>query len=179
MFQTRARYRPSLVALHWITFLLLVATYASMELRDMFPRGSEPREMMKTTHYLLGLGVFTLTWLRMVVRAVSPTPPIRPRPAAWQAAAAKVVTLALYLLLLAMPVVGYLLLNAEGTSPVLLGWELPRLIAAHPGLAGRLEAWHEGIALAGYALVGLHALAALYHHHVLHDDALVRMSLRR
>lgn len=176
---TQARYRPSLVALHWLTLLLLAAVYASMELRGLFARGSQARDLVVASHYFLGIAVFALTWLRLLVRLVAPAPPIRPRPPAWQSLAAAATTLALYALLLAMPVLGYLLLNAEGTAPHLLGWELPRLIAAQPALAESLEAWHEGVATAGYWLVGVHALAALYHHYVRHDDTLLRMSLRR
>ena len=85
----------------------------------------------------------------------------------------------LTVLLLAMPVIGYLLLNAEGHAPSIAGLQLPLLVAENHALAERLEGWHEGIAVAGYWLVGLHAMAALYHLHVRHDDTLLRMSFRR
>lgn len=176
---SQTRYRPSLVALHWLTLLLLAAVYVSMEFRGIFPRGSAPREAMKQTHYFLGLSVFLLTWLRLLLRTVSPTPPIRPVPPAWQQWVAKGMAIALYALLLAMPVLGYLLLNADGTAPSLGGIALPRLIGEQPSLADQLKEWHELLANLGYALVGLHALAALYHHYFRHDDTLLRMSLRR
>lgn len=174
----RRRFPRGVIALHWLTLLLLVAVYATMELRGVFPRGSAEREAMKTAHYFLGLSVFALTWLRLGLRIAGSTPPILPEPPRWQRLLAKAVALALYGVLLAMPVIGYLLLNAEGTAPVLGGWQLPLLIGAQPGLAESLEGWHERIALAGYWLVGIHALAAVYHHHVRHDDTLLRMSLR-
>ncbi len=87
--------------------------------------------------------------------------------------------LSLYGLMLVTPVLGYLLLNAEGTSPALGGWALPSLIAAQETLGDGLKEWHESIAVAGYWLIGLHALAALYHHYVRHDDTLLRMTFRR
>ena len=174
-----ARFPRGLIALHWITLLLLVAVYATMELRGTFPRGSAPREAMKTAHYFLGMTVCALTWLRLGLRLSGRIPPITPQPPKWRSAMAASVALALYGLLLAMPVIGYLLLNAEGHAPAIAGVQLPVLIAAQPGLAESLESWHERIAVAGYWLVGLHALAALYHHHVRRDDALQRMSLRR
>ena len=158
---------------------LLAAVYATMELRGMFPRGSASREAIKTAHYFLGMTVFALTWLRLGLRLAGRTPPITPRPPAWQSALSAVVALALYGLLLAMPVIGYLLLNAEGHAPAIGSLRMPLLIAAEPGLAESLEGWHERIAVAGYWLVGLHAFAAIYHHHVRHDDTLLRMSLRR
>ena len=44
MFQTPpARFPRGLIALHWLTLLLLAAVYATMELRGMFPRGSASR----------------------------------------------------------------------------------------------------------------------------------------
>ena len=180
MLQTPAvRFPRGIIALHWLTLLLLVAVYATMELRGVFPRGSASREAIKTAHYFLGLSVFALTWLRLGLRLAGATPPITPRPPAWQSVLSAGVALALYCLLLAMPVIGYLLLNAEGHAPSIAGLQLPLLIATDHALAERLEGWHEAIAVAGYWLVGLHALAALYHHHVRHDDTLLRMSLRR
>lgn len=173
------RFPRGLIVLHWLTLLLLVAVYVTMELRGMFPRGSASREAIKTAHYFLGISVFALTWLRLGLRLAGGTPPITPRPPRWQSALAAAVALALYGLLLAMPVIGYLLLNAEGTAPSIGGLQLPRLIAENASLAESLEGWHERIADAGYWLVGLHALAAIYHHHVRHDDTLLRMSLRR
>jgi len=180
MFQTPpARFPRGIIALHWLTLFLLAAVYATMELRGMFPRGSASRDAIKTAHYFLGMTVFALTWLRLGLRLAGRTPPITPRPPAWQSALSAVVALALYGLLLAMPVIGYLLLNAEGHAPAIGGLQLPLLIAENHALAERLQGWHERIAVAGYWLVGLHALAAIYHHHMRHDDTLLRMSLRR
>lgn len=172
------RFRPSLVVLHWLTLALLAAVYATMELRGLFPRGSVPREAMKTAHYFLGLAVFAVTLLRLVLRATGHTPPINPPPPAWQAVLARIVALVMYALMLAMPVIGYLILGADGKAPAIGGWSLPVLV---PGSmpADALGSWHEGIALAGYWLVGLHAAAALYHHHIRGDNTLLRMSLRR
>src|SRR5690606_18992573 len=178
-FQQQPRYRPSIIVLHWLTLVLLVAVYATMELRGLFPRGSATRELMKETHFLLGLAVFVLAWLRLALRATGATPPITPPLPLWQTVLSRVVALAMYGLMLAMPVIGYLMLNASGTAPSLGGCRLPLLVGADPALGERLAAWHGAIAMAGYGLVGLHTVAALYHHHVRQDDTLVRMSLRR
>src|SRR5690606_9557615 len=70
--------------LHWLTLLLLVMTYASMELRGIFPKGSLPREAMKAGHYLLGLSIFVLVWIRIIVRLCYATPAIQPKPPTWQ-----------------------------------------------------------------------------------------------
>ena len=58
------------------------------------------------------------------------------------------------------------------------GLELPLLIAENPSLAGRMEELHETIGNAGYYLIGLHALGALFHHYVRHDNTLQRMRIQ-
>lgn len=177
-FSNSAKYRPSIIALHWLTLLLMVGVYACMELRGNYPRGSETREMLKDWHYLLGLSVFALTWLRLLLRATGKVPPIVPQPPAWQAGISHAVAFLLYAFMLAMPVLGYLALNAEGHAVALGSFEFPRLVAENPAFADSVKEIHETIGTAGYFLVGLHALAALLHHYVRHDNALRRMLLR-
>ena len=72
------------IALHWLMLVLLAAVYACIELRELWPRGSDPRELIKTWHYMLGLSVLALAVLRILARISGGTPPITPRPAAWQ-----------------------------------------------------------------------------------------------
>jgi len=42
-------------------------------------------------------------------------------------------------------------------------------------LSEQVKELHETVATIGYFLIGLHALAALYHHYVRKDDTLRRM----
>ena len=71
-----ASYGSPLIALHWVMLLLIVLVYACIELRVFYPKGSEIREALKTWHFMLGLGVFVLVWVRLVVRLRGSTPPI-------------------------------------------------------------------------------------------------------
>ena len=64
--------------------LLLAATAITMEVRGMYPKRSEAREWIKSVHYVLGLSVLALVWLRLLARFHSQTPPIQPTPATWQ-----------------------------------------------------------------------------------------------
>jgi cytochrome b561 len=52
---------------------------------------------------------------------------------------------------------------------------LPPLLAPNRSLAKVLEDVHETVASVGYALIGLHAAAALFHHYVVRDNTLRRM----
>jgi cytochrome b561 len=75
------RYNRLSILLHWLTALLFVAVYATIELREIFPKGSVPREAMKSAHFMLGLSIFALAWLRVAGRLVWPAPRVEPPPA--------------------------------------------------------------------------------------------------
>lgn len=173
-----ARYTIPTIALHWLTVLLIIAVYCTMEFRSSFERGSPERELMKTLHYMLGLTVLGLTAMRIWFRSRQPYPMIEPVPPVWQHKLAALVHVALYALLIGLPLCGWLILSAEGKVIPFWGLELPALIGPNEELAGTLEDVHELLAEAGYALIGLHTLAAIYHHHVVKDNTLLRMKLK-
>lgn len=160
------------ILMHWLMLALLAAVYACIELREFFPRGSDIRNGLKTWHYMLGLSVFVLVWVRLAARALAPAGPPR---RTWPAALAKGVHVALYILMVAMPVMGWLLLSAEGEPVPFFGLAVPALVGPDDALAGRVEDLHTTIGIVGYWLIGLHAAAALFHHYVLRDPTLRRM----
>ena len=69
------RYHRISILLHWAMLLLIAAVYAAMELRDLFPKGSEGRDAMKEWHFMLGLLVFALVWIRLLARLLFSRPP--------------------------------------------------------------------------------------------------------
>jgi cytochrome b561 len=172
-----SRYGWLSAALHWFMLLLLIAVYASMELRDFYPKGSAPREAMKTWHFMLGLSVLALAMLRLAVQRIGPVPAISPRPSKWMATSAGLMKVALYLFMIGMPLLGWLLLSAKGTPIPFFGLQLVPLIDENRALAESIKEVHEALAAAGYFLIGAHAAAALYHHYLLRDDTLRRMLL--
>ena len=170
-----AHYGKLSIGLHWLMLLLLVAVYSCMELRDFFPKGSDPREMMKTWHFMLGLSVLALALIRLLVNITRRAPEITPDPPAWQKLSAKLMHLALYALMIATPLAGWLILSAAGKPIPFFGLQLPALIGQNKDLAGLIKEIHETVATAGYFLIGFHAAAALYHHYVVRDNTLLRM----
>ncbi len=169
------RYATPVIALHWLIFLLIVVSYASIELREFFPKGSAPREAMKSVHFMIGLTVLALVAARIAARFLSPTPKILPPPPHWQEIAARLVHLALFAFMIAMPILGWLILSAEGDPIPFWGLELPPLIAPDKDFAEQLEEVHETIGNVGYFLIGAHAAAALFHHYVVKDNTLIRI----
>lgn len=172
---TTIRYGSFSIGIHWLMLLLFIAVYASIELRSFYPKGSDIREGLKTWHFMLGMLVFVLVWLRLAARLSSPAPGIKPEPANWQQLSAKLMHWALYALMIVMPLSGWLLLSATGKPIPFFGLELPALIGESKGLASQIKEIHEFVGTAGYYLIGLHAAAALYHHYIMRDNTLTRM----
>ena len=171
----RQRFSSLSIALHWVMALLISAVYAVILLRENYPKGSEIREGLKTWHFMLGLTVLSLVIIRLTVRFGSRKPPITPEPPAWQAMLAKTTHFALYAFMLGMPIAVWVILSASGKPIPFFGLELPALVGHSKVLAGQVKEIHETVGKIGYFLVGLHALAALFHHYVVKDDTLRRM----
>src|SRR5712664_1340314 len=166
------------MALHWL-LLLIVAVYASMALKGLFSKGSASREATATWHYMLGLAVFVLVWLRLAVRLLGPTPAIAPAPPAWQHVVASGMHVALYALMIGVPVLGWLTLSAKGKPVPFFGLAFPALIGVHKDTAQQLKDLHEACGTVGYGLIACHAVAALWHHYVTRDNTLQMMLPRR
>lgn len=81
----------------------------------------------------------------------------------------------LYLFMVAMPIMGWLILSAEGKSIPFFGFELPSLMAENHDVAEIIEETHEIVGIVGYVLISLHTLAALFHHYLLKDNTIIRM----
>ncbi|RVU37345.1 cytochrome b [Rheinheimera riviphila] len=173
------RFNRLTVTIHWLTVLLFICVYVSMEFRDIFERGTPGRDLMKTSHYWFGICILLLLAIRLFARFKQPTPVINPPQPHWQQLLAKGVHLAIYTLMLVMPVLGLLLLSADAVPLRFFGTELPALIATDAATAEWLEDLHEIGATVGYYLIGIHALAALFHHYWLKDNTLVRMSFKK
>jgi cytochrome b561 len=169
------RYGSLSIGFHWLTLLLLVAVYACIELSELFPKGSYLREALKTWHYMLALSVFVLVWARLAAHIAGPTPRIEPEPPSWQLLTAKLVHVALYAIMIGMPLVGWLILSAKGKPIPFFGLELPALVGESRTLAKLFKEIHETAGTVGYFLIGLHAAAGLFHHYIVRDNTLRRM----
>lgn len=172
---TPERYALPNIALHWLMFVLIAATYAFIELRELFHKGSDTREFMKALHFMFGLSVLLLVLPRLATRFYSPPPLITPAPPAWQHSAAKLAHVTLYGFMLVMPLLGWLMLSASGKPIPFFGLYLPALIGEDKELAKFIKEIHESIGEIGYYLIGLHACAALYHHFFQRDNTVLNM----
>ncbi len=177
MFEKVRRYSIGLRRLHWLMAMLILLVYPAIEQRGLFQRGTPERAAMMQTHFWLGLSVlFFIAW-RVAARLRNGTPPIHPALPIWQALPAGLLHLLLYAFLIVMPILGLLTAWTDGKTLYLpfSHIALPALMAPDPALAERLESLHGGIGEFFYWVIGLHVLAALYHHFIRRDDTLRRM----
>ena len=128
-------------------------------------------------HKWLGLSLLVLVALRLWQRLRHPAPPLPADLPRLQALGARGAHVALYALMIAMPLVGWAMQGAAGTPVVLPGgWVLPALVAPDLATYGLLRDAHAVLAYALFALVLLHAGAGLYHGLVRRDGVLESMT---
>ena len=174
--------RPALlVAFHWITVLALVAAVALALGREAVDEKAL-RAVLLNLHKSFGLLLLGLALVRIALRAfLHPLPAVAELPPLARLGAAATHGL-LYLLLLAVPVCGWLLANSHGKPAGFFGlFTLPGLVDIDEDLGDLTSELHETGAYLLLGLIGLHITAALHHHFMLKDRVLLSMlpGLRR
>ena len=173
--QDSPRYGWALIVMHWLTLVLIAAACALAWWLDDMPL-SPLKLKLYAWHKWLGLSVLALLPLRFWLRRIDPLDRLREL-APWESRLSSLVHAVLYGLMLLAPVVGWLHSSAAGFSVVWFGLlPLPDLVSKDAALAEILAELHEG---AVYLLIGvivLHAVAAIYHHHIQKDSVLLRMA---
>ncbi|MBU2892732.1 cytochrome b [Colwellia sp. D2M02] len=173
------RYGALSISMHWLMVVLMIFVFASIECRVFFEKGTETRDLFKMWHFMLGLSVLVLVVARIYLRISQITPKITPMLSTLQHTAAKLGHIVLYTFMVIMPIMGWLILSAEGKVIPFFGLELPPLVSPDKALGHDIEELHETFGLVGYYLIALHALAALVHHYWQKDDTLTRMLPQR
>jgi cytochrome b561 len=165
--------------LHWVSALLVVLAVVLIEMKGLWPKGSAPREAVKLAHAQFGVAVLLLWVPRLALTLARRTPPITPPPPRWQTVLRLLDRVVLYGLLLGVPVLGVLMMQAKGKTPTFLGLPLPSLVGADRALGRSLEQVHETLGNVMVWFAVAHAIAALWQHTIVRNNALERMLFRR
>lgn len=170
-----ARYTRTAQIFHWLMFVLIIGA-----LIVGFYMGELPRSPFKlqvvSLHKWNGVTILLLALMRVTWRVLNPPPPLPSTMPGWQQNAAHWLHRALYLLIIAMPMSGWLMSSAKGFPVVWFGvLPLPDLVEKNHDLGELLEKVHEVLAFALIGLLVLHVLAALKHHVIDRDNVLSRM----
>ncbi|MCM2337044.1 MAG: cytochrome b [Pseudomonas sp.] len=164
------RYSAPVRWIHWLTVLLVATAYLTSESAEELGDGGGGQ-----WHVFAGLALLLVFVPRLVARLASTHPPAPvSRVEAWSARLAHV---ALLLFVFVQPLLGVLLVWAEGEGvPVpFTGLQLPPLLVLGEAWGESLEEVHETVGNVFYAVIALHALAALWHQFVRRDGVLRRM----
>ncbi|MFZ6819540.1 cytochrome b [Undibacterium sp. Ji22W] len=169
------RYSTTSIVLHWLIALLIIAAFAmGWYMSDL--RISPTKLKLYSWHKWLGVSIFGLVALRLLVRLIKGAPAYPDTMQNWEKQLANAMHSILYLLMIAVPLSGYLYTYAAGFPVVYFGLiELPAIISPHPEWKEGLKELHEVLTTGMLVLVGLHFAAALKHHLINKDGILQRM----
>jgi len=161
--------------LHWLMALLIVVQAVGGWVIDGMDSSPMKVDAM-TLHKSLGITLLLLLLLRLLWRWTHAAPPPPAGSRAWEILAARLSHMALYLLMIAVPLSGWL-----SASTSIIPWKLwwlvpwPRIASPSQDLHEIAEELHEGLIWALVVVLALHVVAALYHHYVKRDPVLRRM----
>jgi cytochrome b561 len=168
-------YRWPLIGLHWLTLLLIIAAYVLANLLDGMELSPQKLQLY-AWHKWVGMTVLFLLPLRLLVRRIDPLDH-RAELTPFEIKASAAMHGMLYLMMIVVPVLGWLHSSASGFSVVWFGvLPLPDMVGKDKALAHLFKELHEGSVNLLIGLVVIHAAAAIYHHHLRCDGVLMRMA---
>jgi cytochrome b561 len=182
------RYSRTAIILHWLIAALVIGNLILAWIFHTVP--SEIAQPYTNAHKTIGITVLGLALLRLLWRIGHPPPPFNPAIPRWQVVAARTGHAALYFMILAMPLSGWIYDSAweyAADVPIdVFGWfEMPRiaLIADMPAepkkaldlVAGKIHVWLSYLL---YVLLAAHLIGAFKHQWFDHVPTLQRMTFR-
>jgi cytochrome b561 len=171
---TTARWGSLAQALHWLIVALII-TQVVLALWAAELHGIAKLAML-ARHKSVGITILMLAVVRLAWRLANPTPPLPATLKPYERLLANFTHAALYVLIFAMPITGWIMTSARGFPASWFNlFQLPDLVAKNRPLYEAMQETHLALALTLGAIATLHLLAALRHHFVLKDAVLRRM----
>ncbi len=179
----RERYTTVAIVLHWLIALILIANIVlAWQFDDA--KGLAKFQLFQL-HKSLGITVLVLSLARLAWRLINPPPAPLASMKAWDRYASLAVHLGFYVIMIGMPMSGWLMVSASphNIPTLLFGFiDLPYLPFVHGLAVAQAKALddafseaHEIMAWVAYGLIGLHVGAALKHQFLDRDTIVSRM----
>ena len=169
-------YSAPAMALHWLIAIGIIGGFALGLVMTGIPGFTIAKLKYFSWHKWIGVTVLLLVMLRVVWRATHTPPPLPPGTGRLSTIVAKATHFLLYVLMVAVPVSGYLYSSIAGIQVVYLGLlPLPTLVGRHPEWRETARNVHVYLdwTLAGFVV--LHLLAVIKHQVLDRDKLLSRM----
>jgi cytochrome b561 len=161
--------------LHWLVAACVLTT-APVAIAMTRVGEGQTQDALYNIHKSLGVLIFILVILRVINRLMVGAPAPEPGIERWQKAASSATHGLLYLLLVAMPIVGYVANSLYGAPTPFFGlFNLPPIVAENKPLSETLFTLHRWSGFLMIVLVLMHIGAALFHHVIRGDNVLRRM----
>jgi len=168
-------YPPASKLLHWLVAASVLTTLPVSLAMGRVSQGPA-QDFLYNLHKSLGVLILVLMILRLINRVVAGAPAPEPSLEPWHRVLSSAVHGLLYVLLVAMPIVGWIANSAYGAPTPFFGlFALPKLVADNEALAKTLFALHRWAGFAVILLAGMHIGGALFHYVVRRDGVLQRM----
>ncbi len=171
----REKYTVTAIVLHWaIALMMAIAFSVGLYMCDL--KLSPWKLHVYAWHKWVGVTILGLVLFRILWRMLHHPPPLPMHMTLWMKWLSGLAHLAIYLLMVAIPVTGWLYSSAAGVSVVYLNLiPLPDLMGKDKALSHLLKEIHETLNWTMLAFVVLHVAAALKHQFMDHDHLLERM----
>jgi cytochrome b561 len=168
-------YTATAKVLHW-TVAVLVLLMVPLGFVIAKEWGGPAQQFLYNLHKSIGALLIPLVLFRLFYRFKNPPPPLPSDIPAIQQLAASATHWALYALILAQPLVGYIMTSAYPAPVPFFGlFNLPAIWPANRALSEQLSVVHLYFGIAIAAVAAMHIGAALFHHFVRKDRVLMRM----
>lgn len=169
----RLQYGTTAKVFHWLVVALLLVQYLIGWLMPDVHAGPPGAPM--TFHVSFGIIILTLIVLRFAWRLSHPVAPESSLPP-WQRLGSEAVHWALYALVLATTLTGWLFASFRGWSISLFYLvPLPMLASKDVASVKAMDGWHQAMGWALLVLVGIHVVAAMAHIFIYRDRIMQRM----
>ncbi len=169
------RYTRTAMSLHWLIALMLFGMFGFGLYMVELPLSPQKLKFY-SYHKWAGVTVFLLVLARLAWRVTHRPPALPAGMPAWQVKAAKAGHHLLYLLMVIVPLSGWLMSSAKGFQTVWFGvLPLPDLLAKDEALGEALLLTHRLLNWFFMLVVAGHVVAALKHHFIDRDGLLSRM----
>lgn len=161
---------------HWLMALALIGMVILGYTMKTLPL-SPLKLQVYSWHKWIGVSLLALVVLRLIWRLFHRPPALPASMSALTRALAHAGHAALYAVMAAIPLTGWLMSSAKGFQTVWFGlWPLPDLVVKNKALGEALVQVHIYLNYALIALVAIHVLAALKHHFIDRDGLLRRIT---